>query len=200
MRSLITYFLVVFLFGFLVGCSSDDDDFDNDVTGSGTDAGSEIGDETDTDTPAVFIGSWRSACTVDRDDDGDFDALIYGFDFTENTYVFSFTTFLDENCTSPEAGSELLSVFRFDGSYSSVGQVTTTTGLIANALVLSIDSGSLRCPDGEIKPADLSGLVDTTPQLLLFVDDSDVLFVDDLFFLATPDTNTLILDVPFQRQ
>ena len=217
MQSLKTYFLVALLLGFLVGCSSDDDNIGDDAVSNDTDADTEMlneAEDTNTDTemtgtemesesenvtPASLIGSWSSACTVDRDDDGDFDAIIYSFEFTESTFGYSLSSFVDEDCTSQAAGFEFSSIIRRNGSFSSVGQVTTSTGLIANELTLNIESGSSQFAGGEVVPTDLSELNQTTVPLLVFVDESDVLFIDDIF-LGSPVNNTLNLDVPFQRQ
>lgn len=195
MKPLNSFFLLFLLPGFLVGCSSDGDE----VTGNDTDTGTEVGDETENAAPANFIGSWSSACTVDRDDDGDFDAVIYSFEFTENTFSYSLTAFVDEDCSSQVVGLDFSSTTRFNGSYSSDGQLTTSTGLIANELTLNIESGLSQFAGGEMVVTDLSELSQTSIPLLVFVDDSDVLFVDDVDF-TSPDNNTLNPDVPFQQQ
>ena len=219
MKSLKTCFSVILLSGFLVGCGSDNNDVDenvvdndpisNDVDGIDTDDGSETENETqDTDaetgnepenaTPASFIGSWSSACTVDTDENGDFDAIIYTFEFTESTFRYSISAFVDENCNSEVVGLDFSSIVRLDGSHSAVGQVTTSAGLVADELTLNIESGSSQFAGGEIVPADLSDLEQSTVRLLVFVDDSDVLFVDDIA-LSSLNNNTMNLDVPFQR-
>lgn len=199
MKLLKACFLLILLPGIFVGCSSDEDNVDADTANNVTDTGAEEGNETENATTARFIGSWSSACVVSRDDDGDFDAIIYEFEFTDSSFRYSFTTFVDEDCTREVVGLGFSSITRFDGSYNSGDQVTTSSGLIANELTLNVGSGSRQFAGAEIVPTDLSELSQITAQLLVFVDDSDVLFVDDIF-LALPDNNTLNLDAPFQRQ
>ena len=182
MKSPNTSFWSLLLLCFLAGCDSD----------TGVTVVKDTGAEN-------FIGSWSSACIVVRDNDGDFDAVTYEFEFAESLFNYSFTTFVDEGCTSQVVGLDFSSTTRFDGSYSTVGQVNTSTGLTAIELALNKESGSTQLAGGEIIPADLSEIGQNTVPLLVFVDDSDVLFVDDIF-LAMPDNSMLDLDVPFQRQ
>ena len=158
-----------------------------------------MGNEPENAIPARFIGNWRSACTVDIGEDGDFDAVIYTFEFTESTFSYSISAFVDENCNSEVVGLGSSSIVQLDGSYSSGDQVTTSAGLLATELTLNTESGSSQFAGGEVVPADLNELGQSSDALLVFVDDSDVLFVDDIL-LALPDNNTLNLDVAFQRQ
>ena len=183
MKSLHTYFWSLLLLGSLAGCGS-------------SDTGVTVVKETDA---ANFIGSWSSACTVVRDNDGDFDAVTYEFEFSENIFSYSLTTFVDEDCTSQVVGLGFSSTTRFEGSYRSVGQVNTSTGLTAIELALNKESGSTQLAGGEIIPTALSEFGLNTVPLLVFVDDSDVLFIDDIF-LALPVNSMLNLDVPFVRQ
>ena len=171
----------------------------NESEGNETEGNETEGNETENVTPARFIGSWSSACIVDTDEDGDFDAIIYTFEFTESTFRYSISAFVDENCNSDVVGLDFSSIVRLQGTHRSVGQVTTSAGLIADELTLNIESGSSQFAGGEIVPADLNELDQSTVELLVFVDDSDVLFVDDIA-LSSLDNNTMNLDVPFQRQ
>ena len=170
----------------------------NDSEGNDSEGNESEGNESENATPARFIGSWSSACTVDAAEDGDFDAIIYTFEFTESTFRYSISAFVDENCNSEVVGLDFSSIVRLDGSHSAVGQVTTSAGLVADELTLNIESGSSQFAGGEIVPADLSDLEQSTVRLLVFVDDSDVLFVDDIA-LSSLNNNTMNLDVPFQR-
>ena len=150
-------------------------------------------------TSASFIGSWSSACTVDTDENGDTNAIIYTFQFTESTFSYSISAFVDESCNREVIGLGFSSIVQLDGSHSSVGQVTTSAGLIADELTLNIESGSSQLAGSEIVPTDLNELDQSAVALLVFVDDSDVLFADNIM-LPSPNNNTLNLNVPFQRQ
>ena len=177
-----------------------DSETENEAQDADTETGNESeGNETENVTPARFIGSWSSACIVDTDEDGGFDAIIYTFEFTESTFRHSISAFVDENCNSDVVGLDFSSIVRLQGTHRSVGQVTTSAGLLAEELTLNIESGSSQFAGGEIVPTDLNELDQSTIGLLVFVDDSDVLFVDDIA-LTSLDNNTMNLDVPFQRR
>ena len=148
---------------------------------------------------SAFVGEWATDCVpFGALPDSDIYAIYsVQFDATEWEYVIA--SFVDESCTTQMVGTEeagrTTSTTTISGTYIDQGTETTTDGLAANRLSLTLLAGSNTLDE----PGDDSGfLIGEVNDALVFVNDADVLFIDAaLVGSAAASGSTLSLTLPF---
>ena len=209
MRKVLKFTTPLILCASLFGCGggSGSSDIVSDLAGD--DLGDEVGDELDGVNvddlipPAEigsFIGMWRSDCVLLTVNGIDIYAE-FSFQIVSADLVHAQNFFTDPLCsiqtvTSADNDISGLGSIIIGGSYVDSGLVTTSDGLDANNLALTIDSSNsvLSAASGELDLA-LGNEID----FLVFVDDSDVLFADALLLNVSTTPGNLALNIPFTR-
>ena len=181
MRELSAVLLVLFA---ITACDSDDDD-DGMTT------------EAEQETVAAFIGEWTTGCVASQLPN--FSAFFtYDFQTTATTWQFVQSAFLDESCSIQEdviLGTETFTT-TITGTYTEGDEVTTADGLQANLLELTLETFTNTADEpGEEPDVNIGDSFDA----LVFVNDANVLFLDDGLLGINEAPGTLVLTLPFNQ-
>ena len=203
--------MVVLTLSIVTACGGDDDN--PVVTDPPSDTG-DTGDTGDTDntdvngdssgteseTMAAYVGSWTTGCVASQIPGITNTFFNYTFEADTSSWEFVQSGYLDESCTiqmqDTDGGSSERGTTTVAGTYTEVDTITTTDGLPAIRLNLTIDTFTNTLNDSDEEPVDTVG---NTFDTLIYVNDADVLFLDDSLLAINESPGTLVLTLPFDR-
>ena len=108
---------------------------------------------------------------------------------------------MDDECSiqmagTEETGASIRGTMTSSGSFIDEGEFTTNGGLVANTLNLTVDDFNNTLDEsGEEAQATIGSMAD----MLVYVSDTDQLFIDGLAFGLGLEMNSLQLNLPFDR-
>jgi len=155
------------------------------------------GDDSESMTnSASFIGDWQSGCTVSPNPEVINTFFEYEMNIGATDWRFVQRGFLDEACTIQSAEGSERGNLVFISTYTEEGTVTTSQGLLAINLTSTLTAVNNTLDDPDDEPSDAIG---TTMDIVVFVNDSDNLFLDESFFGLGEDTGNLLLGLSLFR-
>jgi len=187
----------------LVACSGSND---TDATEPGMNDNGMTENVSGESNAARYLGSFRTDCIIDGDDDPDY--FVFGFDFTPTEFTYRFASYLDEACTTQISATGASTTTTVNGTYLNNGSQTTMTGLTADLLTLNLLSASRQIeevngsasPVIELTEADVPFL-NQSVDLQVYIDDSEVLYVSKLFIFGPGSgSQDINLEFPFRKQ
>ncbi len=173
------------------------------ITACGSDNGAAVTDtNAETGMTAAYVGSWTTGCiAAPIPIEGADTYFTYDFNFEAATWQFVQSGYLDESCTIQfqeidgatfERGTTTIT-----GTYQEGAElVTTADGVQANSLSLTVDTFTNTLNEPDDPPNEAIG---TTNDVLVYVDDAGVLYLDDALLGINQAPGTLVLTLPFDR-
>lgn len=160
------------------------------------------GNASDSSAPneaAPYVGDWVTACTqLVNPGDVVETYVIYAISIDATELEFTLAAYLDDACTSQMQVSENVESVRgtitITASYLDGGTVMTSDGLTANSLDTTlIDSvNTLDEPDAEPDSA-----MGTAGNVLVYINDTNTLYLDEETMALSDDSSKLALTRPF---
>lgn len=152
-----------------------------------------------TNATAAYIGDWATGCTASQLEQLRGIYFDYRFKATANEWQLIQSGYFDAGCTVQTQGTEeenmsIRGTITFGGTYTDIGSATTAEGLQANNLETTVTSFN-----NTIQENTDDSPIGSTETFVVYVDDSDVHYIDGSLIGIGETPGNLLLTLPFNK-